>query len=127
MVPEPSRGTGGLPTTVNTDSTLNQFLFPTRGGYSTSTLIVSDWVAHVGERHRADGLSETAAKVLLSSWSDSTRKRLSVPWSSWCFARSTCPFTAPVSIVLTFLVAIAERDKLAHRTIDVYKKIDVHT
>ena len=124
MVPEPSRVTGGLPTTVTTDSAPNHSPLPAREGTSTSTLTAVDCMARVRQRYRADGLSETATNVLLSSWSESTRKRYSGPWnawSSWCRARSLCPFTAPVNSVLTFLAEIAERDHLAFRTIGVYK------
>ena len=126
MVPEPSRDSGGLPTTVTTDPTLDHPSIPTREGTSTSTLTAVDCMARVRERYRADGLSETATKVLLSSWSDSTQKRYSGPWnawSSWCLARSICPFTAPVNSVLTFLAEIAKRDKLAYRTIGMYKSL----
>ena len=124
MVPEPSRDSGGLPTTVTTDPTLDHPSIPTREGTSTSTLTAVDCMARVRERYRADGLSETATKVLLSSWSDSTQKRYSRPWnawSSWCLARSICPFTVPVNSVLTFLAEIAKQDKLAYQTIGVYK------
>ncbi len=124
MVPEPSQVTDGLPTTVTTDSTLNHPSIPTREGTSTSALTEVDCIARVRQRYRADGLSETATNVLLSSWSDPKRKRYSGSWNAWsscCLARSLCPFTAPVNSVLTFLAEIAERDKLAYRTISVYK------
>jgi hypothetical protein len=39
------------------------------------------------------------------------------PVVSWRLIWSICPFTAPVNSVLTFLVEIAKRDKLAYRTI----------
>ena len=50
------------------------------------------------ERYRADGLSETATNVLLSSWSDSTQKRYSGPWnawSNWCLAWSILSLYSP--------------------------------
>ena len=124
MVPEPSRDTSGLPTTVTTDPTLDHPSIPTREGTSTSTLTAVVCMVRVRENYRADGPSETATNVLLSSWSDSTQKRYSGPWnawSSWCLTRSICPFTAPVNSMLTFLVEIAKRDKLAYKTIGVYK------
>ena len=90
MVPKPPRATDGLSTTVTADPTLDHSSISAREGTSTSTLTMVDCMARVRQRYRADGLSETATKVLLSSWSDSTQKRYSGPWnawSSWCLAR----------------------------------------
>ena len=65
-------------------------------------------------------------KVLLASWSDSSKKRYQGPWkvwSSWCTARGLCPLSALVAEVLNFLTELAVQHNCKHRTVAVYKLV----
>ena len=65
-------------------------------------------------------------KVLLASWSDSSKKRYQGPWkvwSSWCTARGLCPLSALVAEVLNFLTELPVQHNCKHRTVAVYKLV----
>ena len=84
----------------------------------------SEGMARIREHYRTTGLSESATRILLSSWSEATQKRYSGPWNawaSWCNKRSLCSFTAPVDCILSFLAELSDQDNLAYRTIGVYR------
>ena len=69
-------------------------------------------------------VSPKVTNVLLASWSQSTKKRYQGPWwawSNWCSSRGLCPFSAPVTDVLTFLTETMTNQSLEYRTLAVYK------
>lgn len=81
-------------------------------------------MARVWERYRAEGLSDVATEILLSSRNESTQKSYLGPsntCSSRCSERFLCPFTTPVNSVLTSLAELAQQGKLNYGTIGVYK------
>ena len=62
--------------------------------------------------------------VLLASWPQSTKKRYKGPWrawSNWCSSRGLCPFSAPVTDVLTVWTETVTNQSLEYRTLAVYK------
>ena len=81
-------------------------------------------MADIGSTYQAAGFPEEVTNVLLASWSQSTKKRYQGPWrawSNWCSSRGLCPFSAPVTDVLTFLTETVTNQSLEYRTLAVYK------
>ena len=74
--------------------------------------------------YRAAVFPTEVTKIILASWSQSTKKRDQGPWrawSRWCSARDLCPFSAPITDVLTFLTEISTSQSLEYKTLAVYK------
>ena len=111
-----------IPTTqgeVTADSALRP-----RGGSPSVAVSQSDCMADIGSAYQAAGFPEEVTNVLLASWSQSTKKRYQGPWrawSNWCSSRRLCPFSAPVTDVLTFLTETVTNQSLEYRTLAVYK------
>ena len=111
-----------IPTTqgeVTADSALRP-----RGGSPSVAVSQSDCMADTGSAYQAAGFPEEVTNVLLASWSQSTKKRYQGPWrawSNWCSSRGLCPFSAPVTNVLTFLTETVTNQSLEYRTLAVYK------
>ena len=83
-----------------------------------------DCMASIRRRFETAGFSPDVIKVLLSSWSESTKKRYAGPWrawAEWCAMRGWCPFSAPVTSVLLFLASLLKEKDLEYRTIAVYR------
>lgn len=83
-----------------------------------------DCMADIGTAYQAAGFPAEVTNILLASWSQSTQKRYQGPWrawSKWCTSRDLCPFSAPVTDVLTFLTEISSSRSLEYRTLAVYK------
>lgn len=83
-----------------------------------------DCMADIGTAYQAAGFPAEVTNILLASWSQSTKKRYQGPWrawSKWCTSRDLCPFSAPVTDVLTFLTEISSGRSLEYRTLAVYK------
>ena len=83
-----------------------------------------DCMADIGTTYQAAGFPAEVTNILLASWSQSTKKRYQGPWrawSKWCTSRDLCPFSAPVTDVLTFLTEISSSRSLEYRTLAVYK------
>ena len=81
-------------------------------------------MADIGSAYQAVGFPEEMTNVLLASWSLSTKKRYQGPWrawSNWCSFRGLCPFSAPVTDVLTFLTETVTNQSLEYRTLAVSK------
>ena len=98
--------------------------FRPRGSSPSVAVSQSDCMADIGSAYQAAGFSKEVTNVLLASWSQSTKKRYQGPWqawSNWCSSRGLCPFSAPVTDVLTFLTEIVTNQSLAYRTLAVYK------
>ena len=116
--------TGRLPTSTASPSLPDLSSFRNGNETSPPEQTPSDGMARIRERYRTTGLSESATRILLSSWSEATQKRYSGPWNawaSWCNKRSLCPFTAHVGCILSFLAELSDQDNLAYRTIGVYR------
>ena len=95
-----------------------------RGSSPSVAVSQSDCMADIGSAYQAAGFPEEVTNVLLSSWSQSTKKRYQGPWqawSNWCSSRDLCPFSAPVTDVLTFLTETLTNQSLEYRTLAVYK------
>ena len=63
----------------------------------------------IRRRFETAGFSPDVIEILLSSWSESTKKRYAGPWNiwaEWCTMRGWCPFSAPVTAVLSFLASL---------------------
>ena len=124
LVSQSAGNVGGLPETASTRTGIDNAPLRTRDGTSAPTQTTPNRVACIRERLHTGGLSRAATDILLSSWSEATQKRYAGPWrtwTSWCTARSLCPLTAPVNAVLSFLAELVQQQKLAYRTIGVYK------
>ena len=83
-----------------------------------------DCMADIRTAYRAAGFPAEVTNILLASWSQSTKKRYEGPWrawSQWCSTRDLCPFSAPITDVLTFLAEISTSRSLEYRTLVVYK------
>jgi len=83
-----------------------------------------DCMADIGSSYQAAGFPEEVTNILLASWSQSTKKRYQGPWrawSHWCSSKGLCPFSAPVTDVLTFLAELVTSRSLEYRTLAVYK------
>ena len=111
-----------IPTSQGEGTTVSAF----RPGSSPPAVAVSqpDCMADIGSAFRAAGFPEEVTNVLLTSWSQSTKKRYQGPWrarSIWCSSRGLCPFSAPVTDVLTFLTETVTNKSLEYRTLAVYK------
>ena len=68
-----------------------------------------DCMASIRRRFETASFSPNVIEVLLSSWSESTKKRYAGPWRAWvewCAMRGWCPFSAPVTSVLLFLASL---------------------
>ena len=81
----------------------NHAPFRTGDQKSTPAHTTPNSMVYIRQRFRAEGLSEAASNILLSSSSETTKKRYSGPWrawSSWWAELSLCPFTAPMNRVL---------------------------
>ena len=60
---------------------------------------------------RSGGLSETASRLLESSWRDNTKstyESLFKQWDSWCQEQSRDPIRGPIADVLNFLAELFE-------------------
>ena len=98
--------------------------FRPRGSSLPVAVSQSDCMADIGSAYQAAGFPEEVTNVLLASWSLSTKKRYKGPWrawSNWCSSRGLCPFSAPVTDVLTFLTETVTNQPLEYRTLAVYK------
>ena len=83
-----------------------------------------DCMADIGSAYQAAGFPEEVTNVLLASWSQSTKKRYQAPWwawSHWCSSKGLCPFSAPVTDVLTFSTELVTSRSLEYWTLAVYK------
>ena len=83
-----------------------------------------DCMASIRRRFETAGFSPDVIEILLSSWSESTKKRYAGPWrawAEWCAVRGWCPFSAPVTSVLLFLASLLKEKDLEYRTIAVYR------
>jgi integrase len=81
-------------------------------------------MASIRRRFETAGFSPNVIEILLSSWSESTKKRYAGPWKAWaewCTMRGWCPFSAPVTAVLSFLASLLKEKDLEYRTIAVYR------
>ena len=81
-------------------------------------------MASIRRRFETAGFSPDVIEILLSSWSESTKKRYAGPWKAWaewCTMRGWCPFSAPVTAVLSFLASLLKEKDLEYRTIAVYR------
>jgi len=95
-----------------------------RGSSPSVAVSQSDCMADIGSAYQAADFPEEVTNVLLASWSQSTKKRYQGPWrawSNWCSSRGLCPFSAPVTDVLTFLTETVTNQSLEYRTLAVYK------
>ena len=96
--------------------------FRPRGSSPSVAVSQSDCMADIGSVYQAAGFPEEVTNVLLASWSQSTKKRYQGPWrawSNWCSSRGLCPFSAPVTDVLTFLTETVTNQSLEYRTLAV--------
>ena len=83
-----------------------------------------DCMAGIRRRFETAGFSSDVVEILLSSWSESTRKRYADPWrtwADWCSDRGWCPLSAPVTAVLSFLASLLKDRDLEYRNIAVYR------
>ena len=99
-------------------------VFRSRGSSPSVAVSQSDCMADIGSAYQAAGFPEEVTNVLLASWSQSTKKRYQGPWRAWfnwCSSRGLCPFSAPVTDVLTFLTETVTNQSLEYRTLAVYK------
>ena len=81
-------------------------------------------MASIRRRFETAGFSPDVIEILLSSWSESTKKRYAGPWKAWaewCTMRGWCPSSAPVTAVLSFLASLLKEKDLEYRTIAVYR------
>ncbi|CAB3991472.1 Hypothetical predicted protein [Paramuricea clavata] len=81
-------------------------------------------MASIRRRFETAGFSPDVIEILLSSWSESTKKRYAGPWKAWaewCTMSGWCPFSAPVTAVLSFLASLLKEKDLEYRTIAVYR------
>ena len=81
-------------------------------------------MASIWRRFETAGFSPDVIEILLSSWSESTKKRHAGPWKAWaewCTMHGWCPFSAPVTAVLSFLASLLKEKDLEYRTIAVYR------
>ena len=81
-------------------------------------------MADIRTAYRAAGFPAEVTKIILASWSQSTKKRYQCrwrAWSRWCSARDLCPFSAPITDVLTFLTETSTSRSLENKTLAVYK------
>ena len=95
-----------------------------RGRSPAVAVSQSDCMVDIGSAYQAAGFPEEVTNVLLGSWSQSTKKRYQGPWrawSNWCSPRGLCPFSAPVTDVLTFVTETVTNQSLENRTLAVYK------
>ena len=98
--------------------------FRPRGNLLAVAVSQSDCMADIGSAYQAAGFPEEVTNVLLASWFKSTKKHCQGPWrtwSNWCFSRRMCPFSAPVTDVLTFSTETVTNQSLGYRTLAVYK------
>jgi len=98
--------------------------FRLRGSSPAVAVSQSDCMANIGSTDQAAGFPEEVTNVLLASWSQSTKKRYQGPWlawSNWCSSRGLCPYSAPVTDVLTCLTEAVTNQSLEYRTLAVYK------
>ena len=124
LVSQSAGNVGGLSETASTTTGIDNAPLRTRDRTSAPTQTTPNRVACIRERLHTGGLSRAATDILLSSWSEATQKRNAGPWrtwASWCTARCLCPLTAPVNAILSFLAELVQQQKLAYRTIGVYK------
>ena len=81
-------------------------------------------MASIRRRFETAGFSPDVIEILLSSWSESTKKRyagLWRAWAEWYAMRRWCPFSAPLTSVLLFLASLLKEKDLEYRTIAVYR------
>ena len=98
--------------------------FRPRGSSPSVANSPRDCMSDIGSAYQAAGFPEEVTNVLLASWSQSTKKRYQAPWrawSHWCSSKGLCPFSAPVTDVLTFLTELVTSRSLEYRTRAVYK------
>ena len=98
--------------------------FRPRGSSPSVAVSQSDCMADIVSAYHAAGFPEEVTKVLLGSRSQSTKKCYQGPcraWSNWCSFRGLCPFSAPVTNVLTFLTEKVTNQSLEYRTLANYK------
>lgn len=79
-----------------------------------------DCMANIGSAYQAAGFPEEVTNVLLASWSHSTKKCYQAPWwlwSHWCYSKGLCPFSAPVTDVLTFSTELVTSPSLEYWTL----------
>lgn len=95
---------------------------------SVNPVTAPSGVETLRQRFVAKGLSEDVAKVMLASCRDSTHKQYESSWkawASWCDKKSIDPISAPVNMILEFLVE-CEAKGLAYRSLGVYRSAISH-
>ena len=124
LVPTVSTDVGGLPPAA---SSVQVPFIPTIRPSGSPPSVGNpqpDGMASVRRRFETAGFSPDVVEILLSSWSESTKKRYAGPWrawAEWCTMRGWCPFSAPVTSVLSFLASLLKEKDLEYRTIAVYR------
>ena len=124
LVPTISTDVGGLP--PGSSSVQVPFIPTIRPSGSPPSVgnPQPDCMASIRRRFETAGFSPDVIEILLSSWSESTKKRYAGPWrawAEWCAVRGWCPFSAPVTSVLLFLANLLKEKDLEYRTIAVYR------
>ena len=89
----------------------------TRGNTSTSR------VAYLKQSYAAQEVSESASRLLLSSWREKSSKSydsLFRRWVSWCEERNTDPITSPVNELVNFLADLHDKG-YSYRSLNGYR------
>ena len=118
MVPSDSTDADGYTVPTSQGEVTAVSAFRPRGSSPSVAVSQPDCMADIGSAYQAAGFPEEVTNVLLASWSQSTKKRYKGPWrawSNWCSSRGLCPFSAPVTDVLTFLTETVTNQSLESR------------
>jgi hypothetical protein len=124
LVPTVSTDVGGLPPAASNVEFSAIPLIRPPGPPSSVGNPQPGGMASIRRRFETAGFSPDVIEILLSSWSESTKKRHAGPWKAWaewCTMRGWCPFSAPVTAVLSFLASLLKEKDLEYRTIAVYR------
>ena len=78
----------------------------------SSQAVKGDGLQGLGKSLQQRNISEKAAKIILQSWSDGTRKQYKLyikQWTDVCCERQADPYNPPLTTVLDFLVNLHEK------------------
>ena len=121
MVPSHPGNAGGL--SKNTSRTIRPDTESNRPEVHYESGSNSSRMAYLRDSFQSRGFSDSASKLLLSSWRTKTTSNynsLFNKWASWCEQRDRNPFDGPIEDIVNFLAELHEKD-YQYRSLNSYR------